>query len=177
MSRPKHNSGFTLIEALVAITLVGILGGIVAILVSSSFRTMSYVSIRKTVVMDGADAVNLMQREIRTIRHSDSLLIADVDQLKFTDAWGRTIDYTITGDTLHRKVDSGTNDILAAPIHADSTYFRYYNSSNTELSSVPLSAANRAAVRMFQVELAMDDRDNNIQFLARIFPENYRIVD
>ncbi len=177
MMRIRDNSGFTLVEMLVGIILAGILIGIISVMVASTFRTMSEVSIRKKVVMDGAAAIALVQREVMTIRHSDSLLIADDDQLKFTNTWGHTIDYTITADSLHRSVDGGTAQIVATPIASGSTTFHYYDSSNTELTSVPLDASNRAAVQLFEFRLNMTDRSSTIGFLARIFPENYRIVE
>jgi type II secretory pathway pseudopilin PulG len=165
-------------EMLVSIVLLSILSGIIAVVIGSTFATMGAVAERKKAVMDGAHAINMFQRDLLTMQDSTQLLVADDQQIRFTNNFGRTIEYTVDGDSLKRQiVGVGSAEIVVAPIDNATTSFHYYSQSNSEFTSYPLSSTNRGNTRLFELQLEVDDGGSGVYFLARVFPENLKITE
>lgn len=170
--------GFTLMEALVSIMLMAILSGIIAVVVGSTFNSMGAVADRKQAMVAGVHAINMFERDLLTMSDDQQLIVADDQQIRFTNNFGRTVEYTVTADSLMRQIiGAGNAEVIAVPVVTDSTTFHYYAQTNTEFTSYPLSAANREATRLIELRLKMDDGNSGVKFISRVFPENLKILD
>jgi hypothetical protein len=67
--------------------------------------------------------------------------------------------------------------VLATPVVNADTEFKYYAGDNSELTSVPLSVANRKLVRLVKLVLVMDDGKDGIPLLSIVYPENMKIYN
>ena len=170
--RVNRQRAFTLIELIIAILLMGIVSGLLASIIAVNFKTISNVSDRKRLVTQGMLAVDLFRRETGMMTDSTKLEIADDQEIKFTDKYGNTWDYSIASSVLTRQeVGVGSAKSLATPVVTASSKFYYYDADNNALSSTPLSSANRKLVRLIKFILVMDDGDGGIPLMATVYPE------
>ncbi len=177
MVSKRSNRGFTLIELIIAISLMAILSGVLANIISTNFKTMSNVSDRKKLVTRGMLAINLFQRELGMLVDSTSIALAENRDFQFTDKYGRTIRYFVsTNNGLTRTVGGGSQQILATPVIRNGTKFKYLDAQNNALSE-PLNAADLLKVRLIHLILTMDDGFDGISLMMRVYPENLKIYN
>jgi len=173
----QSNRGFSLIELIISLALIGILSGILASVISVNFKTMSNVSNRKKLVTQGMLAVNLFQRELNMLVDSTSVVLGDNRDFQFIDKFGRTLRYRVLGTTLTRtEMGVGTEQTLATPLIRADSKFKYLNATNDILSE-PLSAADLKNVRLVHLILTMDDNFEGIPIMMRVYPENLKMYN
>ncbi|MBT3228748.1 MAG: prepilin-type N-terminal cleavage/methylation domain-containing protein [Candidatus Marinimicrobia bacterium] len=174
----KNSGAFTLIEMIVAMMLLGLLSGVLVSIISVNFNVMTNISERKKLVTRGMLAINLFERELGMMKTADQILYADDDQIKFTDAYGNTWEYIISGTELTRQeIGVGSAQTLAAPLLNAETKFSYFAQDNSGLTSFPLSVGNRALVTLVQLVLVMDHEGSGIPLMTATYPENLKVYN
>jgi type II secretory pathway pseudopilin PulG len=143
LSRLNSRSGVTLIELTMLIVVVGILAASMSLYVKETIDLWNFVTFRNEVASQGRTA---LMRILRDIRHASTISTADTSALAFTDIDGNSISYTLNGTNLERG-----SQILASNV----TQFTlaYYDSSNAQLTTLPLSSSDRGAVYRITVQL------------------------
>ena len=178
MSKTSNGSAFTLIEMIIAMTVLGLLSGVLVSIISVNFDVMTEVSDRKKLITRGMSAINLFQRELGMLKTAGGILVADDQQLKFSDAYGNTWEYLISGAQLTRQeVGIGSAQILASPIVNADSKFSYFAQDNSGLTSTPLNGANRELITLVKLELAMDHKGDGITLMAIVYPENFKVFN
>lgn len=178
MTIRKPHSGYTLIELIISIMLMGIVAGLLASIIAVNFDTLATVSERKKLVTRGMLAINLFERELGMLIDSTNIVTADDQTFRFNDKYGNTWEYAVSSDDLTRQeVGVGSAQVLATPVINASTEFKYFSASNAELSSVPLSEAHRKLVRLVKLVLVMDDGGSGISLMSIVYPENLKIYN
>ena len=178
--RPNNatESGFTLIELIIAMTLMVITAGILASIIAVNFDVLENVSERKKLVTRGMLAVNLFERELGMLVDSTNITIADDQQFRFVDKYDNTWEYSVSTSNFTRQaVGVGSALTLASPVINADTEFKYYDGSNAELTSLPLSTTNRKLVRLVKLMLVMDDGGDGIPLMSIVYPENMKIYN
>ena len=178
--RPNNatESGFTLIELIIAMTLMVITAGILASIIAVNFDVLANVSERKKLVTRGMLAVNLFERELGMLVDSTNIAIADDQQLRFVDKYANTWEYSVsTSNFTRQQVGVGSALTLATPVINADTKFKYFDGSNAELTSLPLSTTNRKLVRLVKLMLVMDDGSDGIPLMSIVYPENMKIYN
>ncbi|MBN1793366.1 MAG: type II secretion system protein [Candidatus Omnitrophica bacterium] len=164
MKRRRRN-GFTLIEAVAVIALVGVIAAGLAPIIIAVVDVWELVSFREERGAEARIAIDWMKREMRETKDTSSILTADTSEFRFYDAADNDIRYHISGGSLYRN-----NNILAGNIQ--SLAFRYYNSSNTQLST-PVSAALRSAIRRIEIDLTISAGRENLTLSSGIYLRNF----
>jgi len=172
MFNRTETSGFSLIEMVIAITLVAILSGILISIIAVNFTTIEEVSDRKKLVTRGMQALNLFQREFGLIRHTDDIMVATSSQFKFVDVYENTWDYTISGNSLFREQVGGGGGALtlASPILNSDTEFSYFAEDNSTTSNI-------SEIRLVKLMLVMDDGSTGIPLMSVVYPENMKVYN
>ena len=171
------NQGFTRIEAIISIMLIGILSGIVAMVLNASFKIVAGVQNRKTMLIDGSISINKFSREYGHVVDENSLQYANEKKIRFNIGQGITLEYELDNDKLYRKiVGQGQRQILTQSVIVASSVFKYFERNNMQLSNVPLSAQDQKKVWMVELILNLSGQEQTISFLADVFPENLKIV-
>ncbi len=172
-----NNQGFTMVEAIIGIFLIGILSGIVSVVLNASFKIAAGIQTRKTMLIDGSISVNKFSREYGQVIDKNSLQYANEKLIRFSIGQGITLEYELDNTKLYRKiVGYGQKKILTQSVVDGSSMFTYYDRDNNQLLSIPLSADDRKKVWMVELILYLINNDETISFLASVFPENLKIV-
>lgn len=174
-----HNTrGFTLIELIISMGLIVITSGILASIIALNFNVMEDLSNREKLLTRGTLAIMLFEREAGMITDSTNILIADDQDFRFSDKYSNTWEYSVSSTNLTRlEVGVGTAKTLASPVINAQTKFQYFKADNTELTAVPLSAANRKLIKLVKLKLVMDDGNNGVSLIAGVYPENYKVYN
>lgn len=161
--RTPHTNGFTLIEIVITIALVGILAGIAALILVQGITSYSVEEARVDVHYQARLAMERMAREIRQIRSTADITAMTNTSLRFTDVNGASVGFTWTGPTtLSRWNGVGTN-VLAPNITAFN--FNYYQQNG--------AAAAAATLWIVEITLTSQQGPESVQMSTRVHPRNF----
>ena len=142
LQRRIHN-GFTLVETVLVIALLGVLAFALGPALGESFKSYDLIQSRRIVLMEARSAFERMVREIRLIESaSDVLDVSSSTHFQFEYPNNTTILYTLNGTNLLRN-----GEILASPVNSIS--FNYYDSAG----NITSTAAN---VRRINIQASFD---------------------
>lgn len=152
----KGEKGFTLVELILAIVIVGI----IAIAITAAFVPTMKVSVtvdtRKEALQGGRIAMERMLREIREARAISAGFTAT--SLTFTNAAGSTISYVVSGTSLQRN---GT-DLTCCVDTITLTYLKKDGSTATA----------PADVWRIQADLKVKVGDESVELRSEVNPRN-----
>jgi prepilin-type N-terminal cleavage/methylation domain-containing protein len=142
----KHKAGFTLIEMIMVISLIGIVSNVVALMIYQGARSTLLQYELTHMQGESRIAIERLCREIRSIRLSSDLLVAQSSQIQFIDNQGQTITYSLSGDMVMRNtqplVEHCTSFVLA--------YFDQQGQATTVLSDI----------RFIQIQLTLEENNH-----------------
>ncbi len=167
-SRRRGAAGFTLIELVLTILLLGIIASIVSQFVLQGVRSYSVEQDRGNVHSQARLAVERMAREIRAIRGctaSDLTLPAanPFPTLSFTDVIGTAVSFSVAGGNLTRGVD-----ILAKGVTSAQPFRLLDKSGNPTISC---TAPNEAW--FVEIDLTCVEGGESLHLRCRIHPRNF----
>jgi prepilin-type N-terminal cleavage/methylation domain-containing protein len=135
-NRDRGARGFTLVELVLVISIMGVLAGVFVKYIDEGNRMFDQVDARRELRQDARAALVRMVREIRQLRSASDVLTADTVSLSFYGVNDSlyTINYSgVSGESLMFQRGSLSN-VLAT--HVDSLAFDYYQNDGT--AAVPL---------------------------------------
>jgi prepilin-type N-terminal cleavage/methylation domain-containing protein len=168
--RNLKSQGFTLVEIVITIVLIGILSGIAAMIILQGVRAYSDEQSRSDVHYQARLAVERMAREIRLIRWNTALAQADITTMnptvvRYTDIQGNQMGFRLNIGNLERSQDNGaTWQTLATGVTA--LNFNYVQQDG---------ATPAAAATLWFVEITMTDQQGSatLQMRTRVHPRNF----
>jgi len=161
----ETQQGFTLIEAVMVIVILGAIAAVAAQMMGTGFQ--AYFTGRNVADADWQARVALerMTRELRTIRSRAAVdLTMGANTVTFNDADGNNITYTLAGTTLNRNTD-----VLADGINlpaGPATLFTYLDSN--------LNPATPATVYFISVQFVVTQGNSNATFRATVNPRSFQ---
>lgn len=126
----QFTKGFTLIEAVVVITIIAIIGTVGAMIVLEGSRNYIKAANFSSRSQMGGYAVARLNREIRM---AQSITLANPSSVRFVNLSGRTIVFDISGSNIRRQESGGTFRTLASNV---STFTLTYLDSNFATTAV-----------------------------------------
>jgi len=170
----RYRQGYTLIELIMVIVVVGILAGVGAFFLGGAIDIWQMQRSWEEEVTEGRMTMDWMVREIREIRGSDDISIADDDDLEFINSNDVTLRFRWSSSTVLRNSDV-LNDTATALL------FEYFDSSNTELTSVPLSSTDRSNIWSIKVTLTIPTKTStgtqSTGLSSVVFPRNLQLEE
>ncbi len=158
----NNSRGFTLIEIVITIVLVGILSGIAAMIILQGVRAYSDEQSRSDVHYQARLGMERMAREIRLIRSATAADITAMTaiNLQFTDITNAAVNYNYANPNIQRNAIG-----LATGITAFN--FRYFQQDG---ATTTLAAAN---VWYVEIDLTATQGSESLQLRTRVHPRNF----
>ncbi len=164
-----RKKGFTLIELIIVITIIGIIAGVVGYILLGTVDAWTFKANRNDLLWDGRLAVNRMVREIREIKDLTSVTTASSSQLRFTNINNNSITYSLSGAGLNRTKD-GTANILAQNV--SSLSFTYYDSGGASIAT-PAVSPSATNIKRVRVNLTLTNGGQNFYAQSDSVPRNF----
>lgn len=179
-TRKKKTAGYTLIEMLVVVTIIGIIFPVAFASIASLYQTHAQTFSKSLAVVEAATAVKETVRDIRSAVYSEtgSLPLVEMGTSTMTlfsdtdfDGDVERVRYFLDGNTLRKGTiePSATssypastetfNTLIKSTANLDNNValFRYYNATSTEITS----SANSLDVRRIEVQYIASVRFRN----------------
>lgn len=148
----KGNEGFTLIEIIVVCVLIGIIAAVIIPPLHQGVQSYAVTETRGDLTSQARQAATRMIRELRNIQkeanNTPNISTANATSITFVDVLDNTITFSLSGSTVQRN----SNPLVE---QVSSLQFRYFNGTNAELTTLPLSATDRDNVRRIMVTLTL----------------------
>lgn len=160
MRRERDNrcAGFSLIELLSVMTILGVMGSFFAYTMQTAGEAYHNVTVRQELLRDGRIALEKMTREMRLVATATSLDAPTISSTSFSfrDRYETTYTYTLSSGTLYRNgvalVDSVTK-----------LGFGYYQKDGT-------AATSGNNLHMIVVNFTLSKAGESVPFRATIVP-------
>lgn len=162
-------NGFTLIETVVVILIMGIIAAIGVPLLLEATEAMSFLTVRPDLTQSADVALSRMSREIRRLRDDISISVATASQFAFYDIDNVLISYSRIGVNLMRN--TLTTDILASNIN--SLIFTYYDDDGNVLANPTVGIGTLTNIRRIEITLVFQS-GFSYSFRSQIRPPNLR---
>jgi prepilin-type N-terminal cleavage/methylation domain-containing protein len=172
--RRPRDDGFTLVEIIITIVIIGIIAGLAAMIILQGARTYSAEDSRSNAHYQVRLAVERMAREIRLIRSQTAGDIPTMaaSDLVFCDVTGKAVEFQLAGAVLNRR-ESATCSPLAwggwnalSSSGVNSLTFTYLDSTG---------AGGATAANLWSVVIDVTDQQGSetMNMRTRVHPMNF----
>ncbi len=161
----KKVRGFTLIEAVMVIVIVGILAGGSSMYIKQVMDTWNFQNFREEAVSQGRIGLIRMTREIRQIKGPFNVTAANQTVFSFVDHNDNAISYSLSGTNLNRNSNlllSGVNNFT----------FSYYDVNNTLVTS-PILAPNSTNIYRINIDFQVQSGSQTKRLRSQVWPRNF----
>ena len=97
--------GFTLIEAIVVIVIIGIISFVFALYIREGFDAWRFLSGQKSIALSSRAAINRVVRELKRAKRNVNITTRTSKEVTFLDIYDETITFSQEGTTLFRNSD------------------------------------------------------------------------
>ncbi len=168
----KGREGFTLIEVVIVIVLIGVLATVLIQPFHQGVQSFIAVETRGDLTAEARQATTRMVREIRNVdkkanKNAPTMSNANATSISFNDVLRNSITFSLSGSTVQRNTNTLADKV-------SSLQFRYFDGSNAELTSLPLSGPNREKVRKIRVVLTMQEGGQTVTVTGEALLRNFR---
>lgn len=164
-----RKNGFTLIELVVVISVVGIISTIVGSILLGAIDAWVFKFNRNDILWDSRLAIDRMTREIRTIRNATSVTTASSAQFRFIDAGDKDITYSISSTNLNRT-ENGTANLLAENV--SSLAFTYYDTNGNTIA-IPTVSPAATNIRRVRINFTLTKNGENVYLQSEASARNF----
>jgi prepilin-type N-terminal cleavage/methylation domain-containing protein len=161
--------GFTLVELVIVIAIVGISMTIVGAILLGTIKAWTFKFNRNDILWDGRIGLDRMTREIRAVKDSTSVITASSTQFRFTDAENKDITYSLSSTNLNRT-ENGTANLLAGNVSG--LAFTYYDASDVVIST-PIVSPSATDIRRVRINLTLTKNGENVYLQSDSSPKNF----
>ncbi len=142
--------GFTIIELVITMVLIGIVAYIAADAMSTGFKAFFVTDNRKEALDQARIAMERMTREIRNLRDSSSVTTSSATQFCFTNLDGTLINFNYQSPNIRREEGGactvGSGQVLSTNISSFTPGFEYIRSNGT--TDATFSSVNTKRIRI-----------------------------
>ena len=165
---PITKGGFTLIELVMTILILGILAGVGIPLTGSLIDSMAYSIYRKDLSEQAEVILRRISREMRRLKDSQSVITADGTTYRFVDIDNNTIQFTLNGTDLERELN-GQTDILAVGVTA---FNLSYLDDQENVITTPSVGVQGTNIKLIDISVTLAAGGSTIYYRTRIRPRN-----
>ena len=162
--KSNRSNGFTLIELIVAMVIVGVIGSLLVLYMMGSAEVFNRVQSRKSLTIDATSSLRKFTREAGL---TYKIITASSASFQFTTTLDTNlvIDYEINNDgTFTRKLGAGSKELVSGGIDFNNSYFNYYDVHDNVATPI----------RRIRLSLLFSRNSESTRFTADISPETGR---
>ena len=162
-SRTSNLKGYSLIEMIIAITIIGIIGSVLAMYLSTGASVFNKVQSRKSLVINASLSLKKFTREVSSTWR---VISSSSKNLQFTTTADTSliVNYEINADgTLTRKLGTGNKELIARSIDFSGSYFNYFD-INDNIGT---------PIRRIRLSLLLISNDESSRFTVDVAPETF----
>ncbi len=153
--RKTKNAGFTLIEIVMSIVLMGIIAGIFISTIVESSRTYVFIESQYEASFTAKFAIKRMVLECR---NASLIYSADTNSLDFRNCYNEHIVFNYSGNTITISDDGGINSYPLCD-NISNFNFAYYDNQNNQLTTPVDNPGEIQSISMF-----LETKKNGIKF-------------
>ena len=164
MAKLRKSNGFTLVELIVAMVIVGVIASLLAIYLMGSTEAFSRVQSRKSLFIDATSSIKKFTREAGS---TYKIFQANTKNFQFVTTLDTNIviDYEINNDgTLTRKLGVGNKELISRDIDYNASFFNYFDVNDNVATPI----------RRIRISLLFSSNNDSSRFTADITPETIR---
>lgn len=166
MIKTRNRPGFSLIELVIGIVVVGIIAGVTVPLFSEVIKSW-VLSVQLNDMCESARvAMDRMDREIRQINSVTGVLTANSANFQFVDANSNTITFNLSSGHLIRAVGGSSNQLAD---NVTSLAFTYYNSAGAVIATPVVSPSN-TNIKRIVIDLTFTNGATQLNFESGVSP-------
>ena len=123
----NKTNGFTLIEVIISIVIIGLIAVILTPILSNSTMTFNNVQNRKTIMNDNLLVIEKLSQDLDFLHN---LISYDSKSIQFTttDDTTQILEYKLNTDgTISRKIGAGTYNLITQNIDYNNSQFTYFD--------------------------------------------------
>jgi prepilin-type N-terminal cleavage/methylation domain-containing protein len=160
--RNLKSHGFTLVETVMTIVIVGILAGLAAMIIMQGVRAYSDEQVRSDVHYQARLAVERIAREARLIRSCADIIgpANPSNTLSFTDINGTAVAFSVAGSNLLRGPDLLASGITSAQP------FRFLDTAGNPTTACP-------GIWYVEIDVIDTQGSESLQMRSRVHPRNF----
>ena len=159
----RGESGYSLMELVIVIALIGILAGLLSRTFLWGIDLFDFLSNRKNTFQSARIGLEMMADDVRQITDKDRILSASGTTFSFLDPDAETVTYQYSGGTLQRN-----GQVLVEGLSSFS--FTYYDSSGNVLAT-PVSDFSQIWMVRFEMSGTVDNKPFNLRL--SVFPRAF----
>lgn len=168
--------GYTLMEMLISIVLIGVLSSVIAFTITNAFRAIDHAQRRKNLALEGTYSSETFRRDMSLAKDSLSFFAATNKLVRFKTANNQTVEYQLANSYLYRSITGlGNASVLAGNVNINNSQFSYYDRNDNVLSPLPLSSTNRQEIWTVKLTLQLDYLSESMIFDTPVFVKNFHI--
>ncbi len=165
----NNSKGFTLIELVIVITIIGIISGIVGSILIGTIDAWTFRFNRGDLLSNGRLAMNRMVREIREVKNRSKVTTADPSEFSFENVDSVDVTYSLSGTDLNRTENETTNTLAEDVSNLTFTYF----DSDGEPIETPDVAPGATDIRRVRINLTLTKSGENVYLQSESVPRNF----
>ncbi len=163
--KESNSKGFTLIELIVAMVIVGVIASLLAVFLMNGMNSFNTVSTRKSLILDASSSLEKFSREVSA---TYNITFAGSKLFQFTTTTFDTsvvLEYEInTNGTLTRRIGGGNQELIAQNVNYSSSNFTYFNVN--DIIGVP--------IRRIRLTILFENNNQSSLFTTDVSPEIFR---
>ena len=175
----RHAHGFTLLEMVLVIILVGIVFGFGSVLLGKVFSSYSLKQDISDADWQAKVALERVARELRAVRSATAadLAFPSASEIRFVDSDGNNVCFYLNAGQLARAENTpvqpcGTTNRRAVADNISDLRFRYWDNTGAEIMP-PAPPASVTTVYYITVQLSVAGGPYNATFRTNVRPRNF----
>jgi prepilin-type N-terminal cleavage/methylation domain-containing protein len=165
--RCKKTSGFTLVEAILVIAILGIIAGIGISSIVTASDALSFLTVRSEVDQSADVAMARMLSDMRRLKDNLSVNTANASQFRFLDVDSTDINYYLNGNNLMRN-----SNILASNVA--SLAITYYDINGAQLNPPVAGIGTATDIYRIKIILTFQGGVYTFSYQSQVGPRNLR---
>ncbi len=168
------NSGFTLIELVISILIIGIIGALSTRMLFQGAGIYFKQTDRQKLTSQSRSTFWRIQKDIRNQGNASNFNSSNSDTLILVDIENQSRKYCARDNGKLFMIKNSNSFLIADSITPAKTNFSYYNSSFENITPSEGNILNAESVRLTKIDLFFNRHNDTLSLSSYVYPQNFR---